>query len=130
MAEIAIFRHSGSGYRHGACDIAHYGLRPNQFTPAQSRAGLFTTCRLPRILLELALCGNRNVTPTLLRLLLFHSTEKRLKTFKYRECNTTCNTGCCHRICDSNCATCARTPANGGARGRALNCSESHWRSS
>src|SRR6266567_6586778 len=126
MAEIAILRHSDSGYRHGACDIAHYGLRPHQFTPTQPRAGLFAACRFSCILLELAICSDRNLAPTLLCLLLFYTSDKRFKTFKYREYHTTCNPGRCHRICDSNCATCAYAPTYGRARGRAFSGSESH----
>src|SRR6266516_6834489 len=79
MAEIAILRHSDSGYRHGACDIAHYGLRPHQFTPTQPRAGLFAACRFSCILLELAICSDRNLAPTLLCLLLFYTSDKRFK---------------------------------------------------
>src|SRR6266487_2031696 len=130
MAKITLLGHSNSGYWHRARDIAHYGLRPHPFTPTQSRAGLYTTCRFSCLLLELALCSDRNITPTLLRLLLFHSTEKRLKTCKYRERNTACNPGCCHRIRTGNCATCAYAPTYGRARGRALNGFESHRHSS
>src|SRR5215471_15978402 len=130
MAEMAILRHSGSGRWHGACDDRYYGNRPHQCTPPQSRVGLFITCRLSCLLLELALCSDCNSAPTLLCLLLFHPAGQYLKTSKYRDSNTACNTCCGHRICAVNSATCACTSAYGRARSRAFNGLESHWHGS
>src|SRR5437588_7966051 len=120
MAENAIFRHCDTDHWYGACDFHHYASRPHHCTPSESRAGLYTTCCFSCLLLELVLWLDCNVFPTVLRLLLLHSTEKCHKTFRYRGCNTARNTCCGHRICVVDSTTCACTPPYGRARGRAF----------
>src|SRR2546423_784837 len=98
MAEIAVCGGNSPGSGHSGCLIVHHGLRPRR-TASQSRAGLFTSCRPTCIPLELALCGDRDCTAALLRLLLFCFTSKHLETFDSAEYCTACGAGCRDRIC-------------------------------
>src|SRR5262249_37746329 len=116
VAEIAVFGFGCTGGGHNTSDIDYFDIRPHHFCLAQPRIDLFTTRGFSSVLLELALCGDCDITRTLLRLLLFHSSEKYLEIFGFRRHHSTGDTGCSHRIRAGHSAACSPTSRNGGTR--------------